>query len=127
MWMHGDMRIAAIDAIPGDMIRRPGWVLVDGEATGHSHRLDRSGAADRLERGETLYLRVLAEAATVIDRQHRSITLPRGLYRVWMQRAYSPEVICRDGKGTAGYSKKQRSRRRMGEPLFSAVAGSTGG
>ena len=75
MWRHGDVFIDAIDAIPGDAIRRPGWVLDEGEATGHSHRMDRSETADRLERGGTLYLRVLAEAATVIDRQHRPITL----------------------------------------------------
>ncbi len=126
MWLHGDVFISPVDAIPGDVIRRPGWVLAEGEATGHSHRLDRSGAAERLERGETLYLRVLAETATVIDPQDRPITLPRGLYRVWKRCAYSPEMICRDATGNGGDSKKRRLRRRMREPLFSAVAGSIG-
>jgi hypothetical protein len=126
MWRHGDVFIAAIDAIRGDVIRRPGWVLVEGEETGHGHRLDRSGAAERLDRGETLYLRVLAETATVIDQQHRPIILPRGLYRVWKQRAYSYEVVCRDAKGDTEKAKKRRQTKRMGEQLLSAVAVSIG-
>ncbi len=125
-WKHGDIFIATIDAIPGDVIRRPAWVLVEGEATGHSHRLDRSGAAERLERGETLYLRVLAEQATVIDQQHRPITLPRGLYQVWQQRGSLPGAPRRDAKGDAEISRKRRLTRRMREPLYSAVAVSIG-
>jgi hypothetical protein len=125
-WKHGDIFIATIDAIPGDVLRRPAWVLVEGEATGHSHRLDRSGVAERLERGETLYLRVLAEGATVIDQRHRPITLPRGLYQVWKQRDYSPGVPRKDAKGDAEIFKKRRLTRRMREPLYSAVAVSIG-
>ncbi len=125
-WKHGDIFIATIDAIPGDVIRRPAWVLVEGEATGHSHRLDQSGVADRLERGETLYLRVLADRATVIDHQHRPITLPHGLYQVWQQGEPSPGVPRNGAKGDAEISRKRRLTRRMREPLLSAVAVSIG-
>src|SRR5262245_54829656 len=93
MWRHGDVFIAAVDEIPDGAIRRPGYVLAEGEATGHSHRIDRPGAAELLERGGMLYLRVLAAEASVIHQEHRLITLPRGLYRVWQQREYSPGAI----------------------------------
>ncbi len=93
MWRHGDVFIAAVDAIPGDAVHRPGGVLAEGEATGHSHRIERPGTAELLERGGTLYLRVVAETATVIHQEHRPITLPQGHYRVWQQREYSPTII----------------------------------
>jgi hypothetical protein len=108
MWRHGDVFIIAIDAIPGGELRRPGWVLVEGEATGHSHRLDRSGAAERLDRGETLYLRVLPERATVLDHRDRPITLPRGLYQVWKPRECPPGT---NRSGAQGGEESCRSRR----------------
>ena len=123
MWRHGDVFITTIDVIPGDVVRRPGWVLVEGEATGHSHRLDRSGAADRLERGETLYLRVLAERATVIDSEHRSMTLPRGLYQVWKPRESSQLAARTDAKRDAENFKTRRSMRRIRGPYVSVVGG----
>jgi hypothetical protein len=46
-----------------------------------------------LEKDGTLYLRVVADRATIIHQEHRPITLPRGSYRVWAQREYSPEAI----------------------------------
>jgi hypothetical protein len=36
---------------------------------------------------------VLADSATVTHEEHGPITLPRGTYRVWRQREYSPEAI----------------------------------
>jgi hypothetical protein len=93
MWRYGDVLIAAVETIPGDALRRPGCVLAEGEATGHSHRIDRAGTVELLDRGGTLYLRVLAETATVIHQERRPITLPRGFYRVWQQRECSPAAI----------------------------------
>ena len=121
MWRHGDVFIAAIDAIPGDGVQRPGWVLLEGEGTGHNHRLDRSGVVDRLDQGERLYVRVLAERATVIDHRHRPITLPRGLYQVWKPRVYSSEAGRNDVQGDAERFKTRRLTRRMRGPLLSAV------
>lgn len=93
MWRHGDVFIAAVDRIPGGAVRRAGWVLAEGEATGHSHRIERPETVELYERGGMLYLRVVAESATVIHQEHRPITLPRGTYRVWQQREYSPREI----------------------------------
>jgi hypothetical protein len=112
------MFITAIEAIPGGEIRRPGWVLLEGEATGHSHRLDRSGAAERLDRGETLYLRVLPDRATVLDQRQRPITLPRGLYQVWKPRVCPPEVSPNDAQGDAGTFRSSRATGRGWEGAF---------
>jgi hypothetical protein len=123
MWRHGDMFIAAIDAIPGDEVKRPGWILVDGEATGRSHRLDRSGAAERLDRGERLYLRVLAERATVLDHRDRPITLPRGLYQVWKPRMCPPGTTPNDKRGGAENSPTRRMTGGCWGVLFAATQG----
>jgi hypothetical protein len=93
MWRHGDVFIAPVDAIPGNAVKKVHCVLAEGEATGHSHRIAEVGAAELVEHEGKLYLRVHAEQATVIHQEHRAITLPRGNYRVWQQREYTPEAI----------------------------------
>jgi hypothetical protein len=93
MWRHGDVFIAAVEKIPDEAVRRAGTLLAEGEATGHSHRIERPETVELYERGGLLYLRVVAESARVIHQEHRPIELPRGTYRVWQQREYSPREI----------------------------------
>src|SRR4051794_3740882 len=93
MLRHGDVFIAPVGSIPADAIRKHHLVLAEGEVTGHSHRISEAGAAELLERDGTLYLRVLAERATLVHQEHRAIELPRGEYRVWQQREYTPQAI----------------------------------
>jgi hypothetical protein len=93
MWRHGDVLIAVIETLPPQATRRPGAVLAHGEITGHSHRIAGPGTAELWELGGMLYIKVVAEAATVVHEEHRPITLPRGLYRVWQQREYTPQAI----------------------------------
>lgn len=95
MWRHGDVLIAATKTIPKDAQRRPHSVLAFGEVTGHSHRIAEPDTAELWEQGGMLYLNVTANTASVIHEEHNPITLPRGTYRVWMQREYSPEAIRR--------------------------------
>jgi hypothetical protein len=42
-----------------------------------------------------LFLRVTGDTATVTHEEHRSIALKTGVYRVWIQREYSPQEIRR--------------------------------
>ena len=51
MWRHGDVFIAAVEAIPDGAVRRTGWVLAEGEATGHSHRIERPETVELLRAG----------------------------------------------------------------------------
>ena len=93
MWRHGDVFIAPVGSIPGEAVRKSHCVLAEGEMTGHSHRIAEPGAAELLEHDGKLYLKVLAERATVIHQEHRPIALPSGTYLVWQQREYTPEAI----------------------------------
>lgn len=95
MWRHGDVLIAAIDAIPEKAEHIPGSTLAYGEITGHSHRIAEPNAAELWEVGGQLFLKVVVPKATLIHEEHGPIELPLGTYRVWMQREYSPTEIRR--------------------------------
>ena len=96
MWRHGDVFIAEVKTIPNDVKPLPHCVLAEGELTGHSHRIRESGVAQMFEGpGGVRFLRIDAETATLIHQEHSAISLPRGCYRVWIQREYSPEEIRR--------------------------------
>lgn len=85
--------IAACVELPTQAKRRPNLVLAYGEVTGHSHRIKEQDAAELWEANGTLFLKVVADRATVIHEEHAPVTLPRGLYRVWRQREYTPQAI----------------------------------
>ena len=95
MWRHGDVLIASVDAIPDSAKPQLHTILARGEVTGHAHRIAEPGAAQLWEHGGLLYLRVFADSATLVHEEHRAISLPRGSYRVWMQREYTPAEIRR--------------------------------
>ena len=95
MWRHGDVLIAAIDQIPSDATPRNGSTLAYGEVTGHSHRFKLADTVALWQRGDSLFVEVTAENAQLIHEEHAMIELPRGNYRVWMQREYSPQEIRR--------------------------------
>jgi hypothetical protein len=93
MWRQGDVLIAAVSAVPAKAQVRPHCVLAEGEVTGHSHRIKEPGVARLYAHATSLYLEVTAARATVAHEEHGPITLPRGVYRVWRQREYSPQAI----------------------------------
>jgi hypothetical protein len=95
IWRHGDVLIASTQQVPANATRRPGAVLARGEFTGHSHRFAEPETIEVWEGRGMLFVTVLAERATVIHEEHKPITLPRGTYRVWQQREYTPEAIRR--------------------------------
>ena len=95
MYRHGDVMIAAVKTVPADAVRRPSAVLARGEATGHSHRMAEGSEVDLFDHDGTGYLDVRGDSATLVHDEHKAITLPRGLYRFWIQREYSPKEIRR--------------------------------
>ena len=95
MWRHGDVMIAAVDKVPDGAQAKPTSVLAWGEITGHSHRIEDSKTAELYERNGQLFIRVIAESARVVHEEHKPITLPRGDYKVWYQREYTPQAIRR--------------------------------
>ena len=97
MWRQGDVFIEVIKSVPASARDTPipHGVLVHGEVTGHSHRIeDLSGASlfAGNQAGE-IFLEVSAPLARVVHEEHGPIELKTGTYRVWRQREYSPEAI----------------------------------
>src|SRR4051812_28327791 len=52
MWRQGDVFIAPVRSVPASSKRRPGGVLVEGEVTGHSHRVADLHTAELLVAGD---------------------------------------------------------------------------
>ena len=92
MWRHGDVFIEAVKSIPKAAKQLPHCVLAEGEITGHCHEIREPDTAELWRSGNSLYLRVLAKRATVIHQEHDEIQLPKGHYRVWIQREYEPKA-----------------------------------
>lgn len=94
LYRHGDVLVQRVESMP-HALPRPGTTLARGEVTGHSHRFRDPATMQLYQAGLETYVRVLADAAELIHEEHHTITLPRGDYRVWMQREYSPQAIRR--------------------------------
>lgn len=94
LYRHGDVLIEKVRTMPEDSKKQQHLVLAEGELTGHCHRIQEEDAAT-LYRSQSrgLFLRIDERQATVVHEEHGPIELPRGLYRVWQQREYSPQRI----------------------------------
>src|SRR5262245_18029400 len=95
MWRHGDVFLEVCQAVPDNARRLPHCILAKGELTGHAHRIEERDAAELFDAGESRYLRVLANKATLVHQEHAPIALKQGVYRVWIQREFTPEAIRR--------------------------------
>lgn len=83
---HGDLLLESIDTIPSEAKVRNSNIILEGETTGHAHRV--SGGSI-LEVGEQMYVAV-PDAGAVTHEEHNRIELPAGNYRVIRQREYRP-------------------------------------
>ena len=90
LWRQGDIYIENASSIPESALRLPDAVLVEGELTGHSHRIENLESAAVFEDRGQLYIDVLTERARVVHEEHGPIELARGKYRVWRQREFDP-------------------------------------
>jgi hypothetical protein len=95
---HGDVCIVSVDSLTKDkrLKKKPDSVLMEGEATGHAHRI-REGAEvwrnpnptaqDQFFLGE---MEVKAIGAALTHEEHHTIPLKKGIYRFYSQREFSP-------------------------------------
>ena len=93
LYRHGDVLIARVQTLPAQATKRSGTILARGEITGHSHRVQEIGAAQLYDFKLETFLEVSASTATLVHEEHKPIELPKGIYRVWMQREYTPTAI----------------------------------
>lgn len=90
LWRQGDVFIESVALIPSGAVQQQRLVLVEGELTGHSHRVADPDTAVLYDvRGE-MFLQVISPQALVVHQEHGTITLPTGTYRVWRQREFAP-------------------------------------
>ena len=95
MWRPGDVLLAAVEEIPGSARKLPHRTLAKGEITGHAHRIADSDDVALFQAGDQFFLSVQSETATILHEEHLPIRLPRGSYRFWIQREYTPAEIVR--------------------------------
>jgi hypothetical protein len=95
-YRQGDVFLIPTRAIPNQKARKSHGVIVAyGEATGHAHRISDPTRAEVCTVEDQMYLDVQAEDAELIHDEHATITLPKGLYTVRIQREYTPQGIQR--------------------------------
>ena len=91
MYRHGDVFLDRIQKSPRRATKLPHCILAEGELTGHTHYIAESKDAELFELGEERYLHVVGKQVSLLHPEHDEIKLPRGIYRVWFQREYSPK------------------------------------
>lgn len=92
-YRHGDVLIESVSVLPPQRKKLSHTILAHGEVTGHSHRIQERTNVQLFETSSDLYVEVFGDHATVTHEEHGPISLPKGFYRVWRQREYSPEEI----------------------------------
>ncbi len=103
IYRQGDVLFVKISSIPKkEVIQLNHKIIAEGEATGHKHEILEDSAVlyealpnlDHLSYDGQLeetskYLKVLSKS-NVVHNEHGPILLPKGNYRIVMQREYSP-------------------------------------
>ena len=92
-YRHGDVMVEKVKSIPTNAKKLNHLTLAHGEVTGHSHQIKPRKNAELYNAPSGLFLKVTAESADLVHEEHATIALPKGIYRVWRQREYSPEEI----------------------------------
>lgn len=94
LYRQGDVLFISCEESPkGQARKRVNGHILEGEATGHTHRIAVLDAAEVLEIESGLYLSVGEEGVSIVHEEHAPLTLPSGIYEVRRQREYSPEEI----------------------------------
>jgi hypothetical protein len=93
LFRHGDVVIQSVSMIPGTPAPLPHATLAHGEITGHSHRIENPADVELYEVDGTLYLRVKSATASLVHQEHATLQIPKGDYKVWRQREYTPREI----------------------------------
>lgn len=93
MVRHGDLLLETVETIPWGAKEKHSPVLLDGEVTGHAHRLDysvdgKTASVYEDERG-TIYVSVAAPTPLTHE-EHDTIVIPIGTYKMTRQREYNP-------------------------------------
>ena len=96
MYRQGDVLFVKIGRAPaGERRMRANGHILEGEATGHVHRVCEAdlATAEVYELGDRLFLSASGGGVSIVHDEHAPLALPAGNYEVLRQREYSPEEI----------------------------------
>lgn len=94
MYRQGDVLFRKVNGLPeGARKKRANGFILEGEATGHVHRVAELEQGEVLEVGTQLFLRVSENGVSIVHEEHDPLVLPQGDYEITRQREYSPEAI----------------------------------
>lgn len=96
IYRQGDILFKQVKKIPEDGKVRASGHILEGEATGHIHRVAEPQLAEWevLDCGTRLFMSVSAEGGvSIVHEDHDTLVLPAGNYEIVRQREYSPEAI----------------------------------
>jgi hypothetical protein len=98
LFRHGDVLIQKVTKLPKGLKRLRHRTLAHGELTGHSHQIRENKQVTLWQSTAELFLQIEGPHATVVHQEHAPIEIPKGVYRVWRQREYTPQriVVVRD-------------------------------
>lgn len=96
-YAQGDVLIVAVESLPSGLepIKDKTIILAEGEATGHFHGIKDSETRGFVDPNDGVWIDVQGLLAEVQHQEHGTITLPKGKYKIVLQREYSPEEIRR--------------------------------
>ena len=90
MHRQGDLLIVKREALPDGLTARQSNIILEGEVTGHSHRLATGRILEDAQ--GRMFLEALA-ASQIVHQEHATIELEPGYWEVIRQREYAPEEI----------------------------------
>lgn len=96
---QGDVKVQMVSVIPEgkriDAKEQNVAVLAHGEVTGHKHQIKEGEVNFFMIENmfDFKYLEVLSDTAILKHEEHTEIVLDKGIYRVSIQREYTPEEI----------------------------------
>lgn len=88
-YRQGDVLFVKVDSLPKGLKKQASDVIVEGETTGHAHRLVNGS----IRASATAMFLVCQATAQVMHEEHATVKLPPAIYQVIRQREYSPEAI----------------------------------
>lgn len=102
VFRQGDVIIRAVSEIPKTAKRQKckgKVILALGEVTGHHHRIELADYPKvhqfTDEETKATYIEVAEALAALVHEEHAPISIPKGRYRVTIQREYHPQEIRR--------------------------------
>ena len=89
---HGDVilhKCLPVDNLEMEQPSEKGYILAEGEITGHMHRILEIGKVEMFHKNGKRYLRVY-ELVDLLHEEHGKILIPPGFYEIETVKEYDP-------------------------------------